>query len=229
MASDPTRRSAASASRQPVKNQSGGSPTRSVKRRAKVTREAPQTAAGEATDLLTFVSSISVVFLLDPMMNDPNYIVGSGADGRVVMGCLLDLINASACAGAAVVLFPIVKCQNEGIALGFVTSRLFEAAVIVIGIVSLLVVVTLRQTGAGGTDAELSVRSCWDTRRYPAFASRWDTPALGRTLRWLAVLAATPPCGLQLVRKWQPRRTAAGRGPIRERGDQVEEETQAVD
>jgi hypothetical protein len=37
------------------------------------------------------------------------------------------------------------------------------------------------------------------------------------------------PCGLQLVRKWQPRRTAAGRGPIRERGDQVEEETQAVD
>ena len=93
-------------------------------------------------------------------------------------------------------LFPIVKCQNEGIALGFVTSRLFEAAVIVIGIVSLLVVVTLRQTGAGGTDAELSVRSCWDTRRYPAFASRWDTPALGRTLRWLAVLAATLPATL---------------------------------
>ena len=35
--------------------------------------------------------------------------------------------------------------------------------------------------------------------------------------------------GLQLVREWQPRRTAAGRGPIRERGDEVEEETQAVD
>jgi hypothetical protein len=173
------------------------------------------------------LSAIPAVFLLDPMMNDPNYIVGSGADGRVVMGCLLDLVNASACAGAAVALFPIVKCQNEGVALGFVTSRLFEAAVIVIGIVSLLTVVTFRQTGAGGTDAELSVRSCWDTRRYPHSrlvgnsGSGQDTALVGCPCR-------DTPCGL-LVRKWQPRRTAAARGPIRERGDQVEEETQAVD
>jgi hypothetical protein len=103
--------------------------------------------------LLTFASSIPAVFLLDPVLNDPNYIVGSGADGRVVMGCLLDLVNAIACVGTAVALFPIVKRQNEGVALGFVTSRLFEAAVIVIGIVSLLAVLTLRDPGVEGTDA----------------------------------------------------------------------------
>src|SRR5689334_13772172 len=63
--------------------------------------------------LLTFVSSIPAVFLLDPVLNDPDFIVGSGADGRVVLGCLLDLVNAIACVGTAVALFPIVKRQNE--------------------------------------------------------------------------------------------------------------------
>ena len=103
--------------------------------------------------LLTFAASIPAVFLLDPVLNDADFIVGSGTDGRVVLGCLLDLVNAVACVGTAVVLFPIVKRQNEAIALGFVTSRLFEAAVIVIGVVSLLAVVTLRQDGAAGADA----------------------------------------------------------------------------
>ena len=103
--------------------------------------------------LLTFASSIPAVFLLDPVLNDPDYVVGAGADARVVLGCLLDLVNAVACVGTAVALFPVVKRQHEGVALGFVTSRLFEASVIVIGIVSLLAVVTLRQAGAAGTDA----------------------------------------------------------------------------
>jgi hypothetical protein len=104
--------------------------------------------------LITFVSSIPAAFLIDPVLNDPNYIVGSGADTRVLGGCFLDLINAIACIGTAVTLFPVVKRQNEAVALGFVTARVFEAAVIVIGVVSLLSVVTLRQdlAGAAGTD-----------------------------------------------------------------------------
>ncbi len=99
--------------------------------------------------LVTFASSIPAVFLLDPVLNDANYIVSSGADTRVICGCLLDLVNALACIGTAVVLFPIVKRQHEGAALGFVTSRMLEAAIIVIGVVSLLAVVTLRQDIGG--------------------------------------------------------------------------------
>ncbi len=38
-------------------------------------------------------------------------------------------------------------------ALGFVTTRMFEAAVIAIGVVSLLTVVSLRQPGATGAEA----------------------------------------------------------------------------
>jgi hypothetical protein len=104
--------------------------------------------------LVTFAASIPAVFLLDPVLNDAGYIVSSGADTRVLLGCFLDLVNALACIGTAVALFPVVRRQNEAVALGFVTSRMFEAAVIVIGVVSLLAVVTLRQdlAGAPGTD-----------------------------------------------------------------------------
>ena len=51
--------------------------------------------------------------------------------------------------GTAVALYPVVKRQNEGVALGFVGSRTLEGAAIVAGVVSLLSVVTLRQAGAG--------------------------------------------------------------------------------
>jgi hypothetical protein len=103
--------------------------------------------------LITFLSSIPAVLLLDPVLHHTNYIVSSGADARVFWGCLLDLVNAITAVGTAVTLFPVVKRQHEGVALGFVAARMFEAAIIVIGIVSLLAVVTLRRDAAGaGTD-----------------------------------------------------------------------------
>jgi hypothetical protein len=103
--------------------------------------------------LITFVSAIPAVFLLGPVLDSPDYIVSSGADTQVLGGAFLDLVNAFACIGTAVALFPVVRRQNEGVALGFVTARVMEAAIIVIGVVSLLSVVTLRQAGAAGADA----------------------------------------------------------------------------
>jgi Domain of unknown function (DUF4386) len=57
-------------------------------------------------------------------------------------------LDALGCIGTAVALFSVVKRQHEGFALDFVTTRMFEAAVIVIGVVSIMAVVTLRQTAA---------------------------------------------------------------------------------
>lgn len=102
--------------------------------------------------LITFASSIPALFLLDPVLSNANYIVSAGADTQVRLGIFLDLINALAAIGTAVALFSVVKRVHEGLALGFVTTRLFEAAIIVIGIVSLLAVVTLRQTGLAEAD-----------------------------------------------------------------------------
>ncbi|MDX6360695.1 MAG: hypothetical protein QOH37_3749 [Nocardioidaceae bacterium] len=103
--------------------------------------------------LLTFVSSIPALILIGPVLNDAHYVTGAGHDTRVLWGCLLDAVNALTAVGSAVALYPVVKRQNGSMALGFVTSRMVEAAVVLIGVVSLLAVVTLRQDYAGTGDA----------------------------------------------------------------------------
>jgi hypothetical protein len=104
--------------------------------------------------LITFASSIPAVFLLRPVINDSHYIISSGADTQVVWGTLLDLVNALTAVGSAVALYPVMKRQSQSMALGFVTTRMFEAAVVAIGVVSLLTVVSLRQPGATGAEAQ---------------------------------------------------------------------------
>jgi hypothetical protein len=99
--------------------------------------------------LITFATSIPARVLFGPV-KDPNYILGPGvADTQVLFAGLLDVMLALACIGTAVALYPVVKRQNEGVALGFVGSRTLEAAIIVTGVIALLSVVTLRQAGAG--------------------------------------------------------------------------------
>jgi hypothetical protein len=103
--------------------------------------------------LITFLTSIPAALLLyTPVLDHTNYILGAGADTRVAWGALLEILLIIANVGSAVVLFPILKRQNEGLALGYVTARIIESTFIAIGIVSLLAIVTLRQDvgGAGG-------------------------------------------------------------------------------
>jgi hypothetical protein len=71
----------------------------------------------------------------------------------VLLGACCEVILAISVIGTAVTLFPVVRRQNEGIALGYAAGRLVEAVVIVTGIISLLSVVTLRQDFAGAASA----------------------------------------------------------------------------
>ena len=97
--------------------------------------------------LLTFVS-IPTLFLYNAVRG-ANYVVGPGPDTRVFVGGVLEMIVALACIGTAVALYPVIKRQNEGVALGFVAVRTLEAGAIFAGVFSLLAIVTLRQAGAG--------------------------------------------------------------------------------
>ena len=95
--------------------------------------------------IITIIASIPAAFVLyAPVLDDPNYIVGAGADTGVSLGALLEFIVVLANIGTAVVLFPIVKRQHEIFALGYVTSRVLEGAIIMVGVFSLLTVVSLR-------------------------------------------------------------------------------------
>jgi hypothetical protein len=88
-------------------------------------------------------------FLYSAILNDPNYIVGSGPDTPVIIGGILELIVALAGIGTAVALFPVLKRQNEGVALGFIGTRVLEASTIFADVVCLLAIVTLRRSGVG--------------------------------------------------------------------------------
>jgi hypothetical protein len=111
------------------------------------------------------------------VLDDPRYIVGAaGADNSVSFGALLELILIIANIGTAVVLFPILRRQNEILALGYVTARLVECVFIALGILSLLTVVTLRQEATAGADA--------------ASASRWWRSIIGRACLGPASLSA---------------------------------------
>ena len=114
--------------------------------------------AGGVLYLMTFIFSIPAVFLYGPVLSDPAYILSAGADSQVLLGALFDLITALACIGTAVALYPVIKRQSEAASIGLVATRIFEGAVIVIGVVCLMAVVWLRQAGAAaGTDASALV------------------------------------------------------------------------
>lgn len=97
--------------------------------------------------LLTFVSIPTLS--LYSSIHGPNYILSNGPDTPVIIGGILEIIVAITSIGTAVVLYPVLKKQNESTALGLVAARVLEACTIFAGVAFLLAVVTLRQAGAG--------------------------------------------------------------------------------
>ncbi len=99
--------------------------------------------------VITFITSIPALLLYGPVLHDTSYIIGTGADTSVFLGASLELLLIIANVGTALALFPILKRQSEGLALGYVTARVIESGFIALGIISLLSVVTMRQHAAG--------------------------------------------------------------------------------
>lgn len=140
--------------------------------------------AGGIFYLITFAASLPALVLIGPVLNDAGYITSAGQDTRVLWGCFLDFVNAVACVGTAVAVYPVVRRRNESLALGFVSSRMFEAAVIMVGVVSLLAVVTLRQDQAGDVatgQALVAVRD-WTFLFGPAFMAPVNAILFGTLL-----------------------------------------------
>ncbi|MGW7193919.1 DUF4386 domain-containing protein, partial [Streptomyces sp. NPDC054838] len=114
--------------------------------------------------LVTETAAIGGLTLYGPALHGAAYVTGSGADTRVFLGALCEFVLALAVIGTGVVLFPVVKRHGEGAALGYVCGRLLEAAVIVVGIISVLSLVTLRRDSAGaGADGAASLATAGDT------------------------------------------------------------------
>ena len=107
--------------------------------------------------LITFVTSIPAALLYRPVLDDPvGYIAGAGHDKRILFGALLELLLIIANIGTAVVIVPIVRRQNEELAIGYVTARLIESTFILVGIVSVLGIITLRNQVAGASEGTVA-------------------------------------------------------------------------
>src|SRR5213595_1875970 len=107
--------------------------------------------------LITFVTSIPALALYQPVLDDPvGYMAGAGHDKQILFAALLELLLIIANIGTAVVIFPIVRRQNEGLALGYVTARVIECTFILVGILSVLGIITLRNQVAGASEGTVA-------------------------------------------------------------------------
>ena len=94
----------------------------------------------------TYVTAISAkVLFYPPLFDNAGYIVNGAADGRLLWGAFSEVLLVIANIATAVLLFPLLKRQHEGLALGFVTARVVECVFICVGILSVLTIVTMRQ------------------------------------------------------------------------------------
>jgi hypothetical protein len=153
--------------------------------------------------LLTFISSIPAVFLQGPVLNDPNFIIGSAdLNTQVRLGALFDIVNSLTAIGTAVALYAVIKRQHQGFAIGFVSSRLFEGTVLMIGVISILSIVTLQQPGATGAEGSLlvSTQHMLVTVRNWTFVLGTGVPALNAfLLGWIMYKARLVPRAIPVV------------------------------
>jgi Domain of unknown function (DUF4386) len=78
--------------------------------------------------LTAMVASIIGGALIEPLLTAPDGLVSLPANQtQLVSGVLLELINAVAVVGIAVMMFPILKKRTEALALGYVAIRVIEA------------------------------------------------------------------------------------------------------
>jgi hypothetical protein len=106
--------------------------------------------------LITFATSIPALWLYQPVLDNPaGYVAGAGHDNRILLGAFLELLLIIANIGTATVVFPLLKRANEICAVSYVTARVMESTFILVGILSVVAVVTLRQNPSAGSDATL--------------------------------------------------------------------------
>ena len=103
----------------------------------------------------TFVFSIPALVFYAPVLKDGEYVLGGGGlDTRIALGALCEILLAICNAATAIVIFSLVKRVSEPAALGYVAVRIVESVIILMGVVSLMSVVTLRSHFVAGADAD---------------------------------------------------------------------------
>lgn len=100
--------------------------------------------AGGIAYLVTFAASFPQLQLFGDLVADPAGFLRAGDTTPVLWGIWLEVVTAVACVATAVALYPVTRRVSTTAAIGFVTTRVVEAVLILVGVVSLLTVVSLK-------------------------------------------------------------------------------------
>lgn len=149
--------------------------------------------------LITFITSIPALYLFQPVLDDPaGYIAGAGSDSRIYLGALLELLLIIANIGTAVVIFPILRRQNEILSLGYVTARIVECVFIAAGILCVLGIVSLRQDDPDAASLAVSLAAIkdWTFLLGPGFIVGWGN---GLILGYLMYRSGLVPRGMAVL------------------------------
>jgi hypothetical protein len=154
--------------------------------------------------LITYVTSIPALALYQPVLDHPvGYIAGAGHDTQILFAALLELLLIIANIGTAVVIFPIVRRQNEELALGYVTARLIECTFILVGILSVLGIITLRNQVAGASEGTIAYTLAaikdWTFLLGPGWVVGWGNGLLLGYLMYRSELVPRGACWLGLI------------------------------
>ncbi len=155
--------------------------------------------------IATFIFSIPVKFgLWTDVLEDGDFILGSGSAGGVPTGALFEVLTGLAGVVTAVALYSLATRYSHRAALGFVTTRVLEAAMIFVGVISIMSIYVLREDVAGTTGADASALST--VGRALVAMHDWTFllgPGLMAALN--ALLIGSVMYRSQLVPRWVPR------------------------
>jgi len=108
--------------------------------------------------IATFVTSIGAKILfvngVGGSFSELRFTPGAVSENSVYLGAILEFGVIVTNIATAVVIYPIVKRQSEKLALGYVTARIMESAFIMVGILSIVSIVSVSRALAGATEAE---------------------------------------------------------------------------
>ena len=110
--------------------------------------------------VLFLVSTVAYMLgsgLLNPLLQEPEFLAGLFADRtKVAAGVLLELINAIAVVGIAMLLYPILQKYNGAFAAGYLSSRIIESVLLLISLIAPILLITLSEDYAAAAASDYS-------------------------------------------------------------------------
>jgi hypothetical protein len=105
--------------------------------------------------IATFIFSIPVKFgLWADALAEHDFVLGAGNAGGVPLGAAFEVLTGLGGVVSAVALYTIARRYSHRAALGFVTTRVLECAVIFMGVLAIMSLYTLRREVAGTPGAD---------------------------------------------------------------------------